>query len=63
MTDEDVEFGDIEPEDVAAEEDTDVDWSQVEKLASQIDSIETIERDDERLEAARKWAAELEGGG
>lgn len=55
------EFGDITPDDVYTEGDDEVDWSQVDRVASQIESIQEIDDDDERLEAAKAWAAELVG--
>jgi hypothetical protein len=58
----DVEFGDITSDDVYTEGDEDVNWDQVEAVASQIDSIQAIENDQDRLEAAQIWATELSGG-
>ena len=57
----DEEFGDIEPDDTYSEGDEEIDWSQVDRVDSQISSIQAIEDDDERLEAARNWAVELRG--
>ncbi|MET0786498.1 MAG: hypothetical protein ABWY25_07330 [Paenisporosarcina sp.] len=57
----DVDFGDITPDDVFTVGDEEIDWSDIERLASQIDSIQAIENDDDRLEAAMMWAAELGG--
>ena len=42
--------------------DDEVDWSQVDTLAEQIQRINAIEDDNERLEAAMRWADELAGG-
>jgi hypothetical protein len=61
MSDEDVEIGDIDADDVHDDNDGEVDWSNVEKVASQVESIDAIDYDDERLEAAKAWAAELGG--
>ena len=57
----DIEFGDITPDDAYSEGDEEVDWSQVDRVASQVESIQEIEDPDERLEAAKAWAAELAG--
>lgn len=57
----DPDFGDIEADDVYTEGDDEVNWDQVETVASQIESIEAIEDSDERLDAAKAWASELEG--
>jgi hypothetical protein len=61
MSDEDVEIGDIEPDDTHDDDDGNVDWSNVDKVASQVDSINAIEDEDERTEAAKAWAAEMAG--
>jgi hypothetical protein len=58
----DIEFGDITPDDVYTEGDDEVNWDQVDRVASQISSIEEIDDPEERLEAAKAWAAELAGG-
>jgi len=55
------EFGDITPDDVFTDGDADVDWSQVERVQGQVESIDAIEDDDERLAAAKAWAEELGG--
>jgi hypothetical protein len=57
----DQEFGDSSPDDAYSEGDEEVDWSQVEKVAGQIDSINAIENDDERRRAAEAQASELNG--
>lgn len=54
------EFGDITPDDVFTVGDEAVDWSQVERLASQIESINAIDDPEERLTAAKNWAYEME---
>jgi hypothetical protein len=56
-----IEFGDITPDDVYTEGDEDVDWSEVDLIDSQIQDIQDIDDGDERLEAAKAWAAELAG--
>jgi hypothetical protein len=63
MSDEDIVIGDMEPDDAHDPDDGNVDWSNVEQVASQIDSINAIEDEDERTEAAKQWAAELGGEG
>lgn len=45
-----------------ADKDPKIDWSRVPRLAQQIEAIEAIEDDDERLEAARKWQQRLGQG-
>lgn len=55
------DFGDSSPDDTYTVGDEDVDWSKVEKLDSQIQSIQAIEDADERLAAAKSWASELNG--
>jgi hypothetical protein len=59
----DEEIGDMEPDDAHSDGDEEVDWSQVEKVQAQVDSIDSIEYDDERLDAAKAWAADLGGEG
>lgn len=56
----DPEFGDISPDDVFTVGDEDVSWAEVERLASQIESIDAIEDPEERLTAAKNWAYEME---
>jgi hypothetical protein len=57
----DIEYGDITPDDVYTEGDDEVNWDQVETVASQIESIEAIDEPNERLEAAKQWVSELNG--
>lgn len=54
----DTEFGDA-GESEAADDDA-VDFSQVDQVQAQVDSIDAIEDDAERLAAAEQWAKELE---
>jgi hypothetical protein len=55
------EFGDITPDDVYTEGDEDVNWDQVDELAEQIEAIQFIPDDADRLAAAKSWVAELNG--
>lgn len=55
------EFGDDTPDDVVTAGDDEVNWEEVDVLEEQIEEIEDIDDDQERLEAAIDWAAELEG--
>lgn len=57
----DFSFGDSSVDDVFTIGDEDVDWSQVEVVAEQIEQIRSIEDDDERLAAAKQWVVELNG--
>ncbi|MET0786324.1 MAG: hypothetical protein ABWY25_06420 [Paenisporosarcina sp.] len=57
----DIEFGDSTPDDAYSAGDEDVNWDQVERVASQIESINAIDNPHERLEAAKTWAKELAG--
>jgi len=50
---------DATPDDAYDAGDSDVDWDQVDVVAQQIDLIEAIEDPDERLAAAKAWAADL----
>lgn len=56
-----LDFGDFEPDDAFTVGDEDIDWSEVERVVGQIESIEGIENDEERLEAAKEWASNLAG--
>lgn len=49
------------PDDTYTEGDEDIDWSNVEVVAEQIDAINAIDDPAERLAAAKAWAAELGG--
>jgi hypothetical protein len=55
------EFGDDTPEDAVSEGDEEVNWDQVEELAEQIEAIQFIGDDQERLKAAEQWVTELNG--
>lgn len=61
MSDEDVEIGDIEPDDTTTDGDDEIDWSKIEELEEQMKAIDAIEDDDERTQAAQRWAAEMGG--
>jgi hypothetical protein len=63
MSDEDVEIeiGDIDPDDTHTEGDDQIDFSQVEAGQEQVDAINDVEDEDERTEAAARWAKELGG--
>lgn len=61
MSDE-FEYGDIDPDDAYDPLDEEVDWSQLETLVDQVTAIQSIEDPDERLAAAREWAAQLIAG-
>ena len=45
-----------------AVDDDHVDWSQVKELRLQIETINAIEDDEERMLAAKEWQRELAGG-
>jgi len=55
------EFGDDTPDDVTTVGDEEVNWDQVEEVAEQIESIQFIPDDQDRLSAAIQWASELSG--
>jgi len=57
----DIEFGDSGPDDSYSAGDDKIDWSRVEELKEQIDEIQEIEDSEERLEAAKAWAIDLQG--
>lgn len=57
----DFEFGDFDKDDVFTVGDEEIDWTQLDRLGSQIDSIQAIEDPEARLQAAKDWAAELQG--
>jgi hypothetical protein len=59
--DEDIEIGDMDPEDLVTEGDEDIDFSQVDLVQEQVDAINAVEDDDERTSAAKRWAKELAG--
>lgn len=61
MSDEDVEIGDIDPDDAHTEGDEDIDISQVDLVQEQVDAINAVEDEDERTSAAQRWAKELAG--
>ena len=61
MSDEDVEIGDIDPDDAHTEGDEDIDISQVDLVQEQVDAINAVEDEDERTSAAKRWAKELAG--
>jgi hypothetical protein len=56
-----IDFGDIDLDDVFTVGDGQVDWSKVLELRQQIAEIQAIEDPAERLEEAKRWAAELNG--
>jgi len=55
------DFGDITSDDVYTEGDSDVNWDQVDEVAEQIEAIQFIPDDEERLKAAKQWVNELNG--
>ena len=55
------EFGDIDPEDLVDEGDVDIDFSNVDAVQEQVDAINAVPDDDERVGAAQRWASELSG--
>jgi hypothetical protein len=59
--DEDIEIGDMDPDDLVTEGDEEVDFSQVDLVQEQVDAINDIADDDERTSAAKRWAKELAG--
>ncbi len=61
MSDEDVEIGDIDPDDAHTEGDENIDWSQVDLVQEQVDAVNAVEDEDERTSAAQRWAKELAG--
>ena len=61
MSDEDIEIGDIDPEDAHTEGDDEIDISQVDLVQEQVDAINAVEDEDERTSAAARWAKELAG--
>jgi hypothetical protein len=61
VSDEDVEIGDIDPDDAHTDGDDDIDISQVDLVQEQVDEINAIEDEDERTSAAQRWAKELAG--
>jgi hypothetical protein len=61
MSDEDIEFGDIDPDDVHDEGDADIDYSQVDAVQEQVDAVNAVEDDEDRLSAAQRWSKELAG--
>lgn len=52
---------DATPDDSFDPDDHLVDWSNVDTVAAQIEAINAITDPAERLEAAKRWAAELGG--
>lgn len=50
---------DIDEDDAFDPDDGDVNWDQIELLARQIEDIQGMEDPDQRLAAAKAWAAEL----
>lgn len=61
LSDEDIEIGDIEADDTHDADDGSIDFSQVDAVQEQVDAINAVEDEDERTEAAKRWAAELAG--
>jgi hypothetical protein len=60
MSDEDT-IGDIDPDDTHDPEDGNVDWSNIDRVQRQVEEIDSIEYDDDRLDAAIEWADKLGG--
>jgi hypothetical protein len=56
-----IDFGDIDPDDSVDEGDEATDWSSVDAVQEQVDAINAIEDDDERVAAAQRWSRELAG--
>jgi hypothetical protein len=56
-----MKFDDINSDDVFTDGDEEVNWDLVDMVDSQIDDINAIEDEDERLAAAKKWVEELNG--
>lgn len=52
-------FGDITKDDVYTEGDELVNWDEVDAVQAQIEFINSIEDDEERLDAAADWAIQL----
>ena len=61
MSDDEVDIGDVEPDDAHDDDDGNIDWSRIDELDQQMQAIHAIEDEDERTAAAEKWAAEMAG--
>lgn len=55
------DFGDITPDDVFTVGDDEIDWTRIDEIQEQIEAIQFIPNDQDRLNAAKQWVAELNG--
>jgi len=56
-----IDFGDSTPDDAFDADDAKVDWSRVAEVQEQVDEINAVTDDQQRLELARTWAQQLGG--